>query len=84
MVENKANDRANCKGELALTAVGERRLRGIVRSQESLTLAQITTLLNDGANRTLSKRIVQRSLLRMDFGSFRPTIVPLLSARHLA
>ncbi|GFW65041.1 HTH_Tnp_Tc3_2 domain-containing protein [Trichonephila clavipes] len=37
------SDRANCKGQLALTVRAERRLRHIVRSQRSQTLAQITT-----------------------------------------
>ncbi|GFV57293.1 hypothetical protein TNCV_2679831 [Trichonephila clavipes] len=35
---------------------GERRLRRTVRSHQSQTLAQITTQLNDGASRTVSKR----------------------------
>lgn len=80
----KTSDRANCKGQLALTVRGERRLRRIVRSQRSQTLAQITTQLNDGASRTVSKRTVQRSLHRMGFGSRRPTRVPLLYTCHRA
>ncbi|GFV70627.1 hypothetical protein TNCV_3842081 [Trichonephila clavipes] len=31
----KTSDRANCKGQLALTVRGERRLRRIVRSQRN-------------------------------------------------
>ncbi|GFX58908.1 HTH_Tnp_Tc3_2 domain-containing protein [Trichonephila clavipes] len=80
----KTSDRANCKGQLALTERGEGRLRRIVRSQRSQTLAQITTQLNDGANRTVSKRTVKRSLHRICFRSRRPTRVPLLNARHRA
>ncbi|GFV63353.1 HTH_Tnp_Tc3_2 domain-containing protein [Trichonephila clavipes] len=77
----KTSDWANCKGQLALTVRDVRRPRHIVRSQ---TLAHITTQLNDGANRTVSKRTMQRSLHGMGFGSRRPTRVPLLNARHRA
>ncbi|GFX65877.1 hypothetical protein TNCV_12981 [Trichonephila clavipes] len=38
-------------------------------SQQRQTLAQITTQLNDGTSRTVSKRTVPRSLHRMGFGS---------------
>ncbi|GFW02055.1 HTH_Tnp_Tc3_2 domain-containing protein [Trichonephila clavipes] len=48
----KTSDRANCKGQLALTERGERRLRRIARSKRSQTLAQFTTQLNDGASDT--------------------------------
>ncbi|GFT40663.1 HTH_Tnp_Tc3_2 domain-containing protein [Trichonephila clavipes] len=41
-----------------------------------------STQLNDGAIRTVSELILQRSLHRMDFGIRRPMRVPLLSARH--
>ncbi|GFU82637.1 putative transposable element [Trichonephila clavipes] len=68
----KTSDRANCKGQLALTVIGERRLRRIVCRQRSQTLAQITTQLNDGVIRTVSKWTVQCSLHRMGFGSRRP------------
>ncbi|GFX34331.1 HTH_Tnp_Tc3_2 domain-containing protein [Trichonephila clavipes] len=61
---------------------GERWLRRIVRGQRSQTLALITTQLNGGASRTVSKRTKQSSLQRMGFGSRRPTRVPLLDARH--
>ncbi|GFW16350.1 glycine receptor subunit alpha-3 [Trichonephila clavipes] len=57
-------------------------IKHIVRSQRSQTLAQITTLLNDVATRTISKRTVQHSLHRMGFGSRRHTRVPLFNARH--
>ncbi|GFS72429.1 HTH_Tnp_Tc3_2 domain-containing protein [Trichonephila clavipes] len=77
--QKKTSDLVNCKGQLALTVRGERRLRSIVLSQ---TLAQITTQLNDGVSRTVSKRTVQRSLHRMGFESRRPKRVPLLNARH--
>ncbi|GFU08685.1 uncharacterized protein TNCV_5124231 [Trichonephila clavipes] len=53
----KTSDRANCKGQLALTVCGERRIRPIVSSQQSQILTQITTQLNDGASRTVSKRM---------------------------
>ncbi|GFX40811.1 HTH_Tnp_Tc3_2 domain-containing protein [Trichonephila clavipes] len=78
----KTSDRPNCKGQLTLTVRGVRRLMRVVRSQRSLTAAHITTQLNDGAIRTVSKRTVQHSLRRMGFGSRRPTRVPFLSARH--
>ncbi|GFU80776.1 HTH_Tnp_Tc3_2 domain-containing protein [Trichonephila clavipes] len=80
----KTSDQANCKGQLALVVQGERRLRRIVRSQRSQTLAQITTQLNDGASHTVSKRTMQSLLHRMGFGSSRPTRVPLLNARYRA
>ncbi|GFV83044.1 HTH_Tnp_Tc3_2 domain-containing protein [Trichonephila clavipes] len=80
----KTSHRANCKGHLALTVRGEGRLRCIVCRQRSQTLAHITNQLNDGASRTISKRIVQRSLHRMDFGSRRSTRVPLLNGHHRA
>ncbi|GFT19619.1 HTH_Tnp_Tc3_2 domain-containing protein [Trichonephila clavipes] len=80
----ETSDRANCRGQLALSERGERWLRGIVSSQRSQKLAQITTQLNDGASRTVSKRTVQRSLHHIGFGSRRPTRVPLLNARHQA
>ncbi|GFW72381.1 uncharacterized protein TNCV_704181 [Trichonephila clavipes] len=57
--QKKTNDRANYKGQLSLTLRGERWLRGIVLSQRSETLAQITTQLNDGASHTVSKRTLQ-------------------------
>ncbi|GFW77030.1 transposable element Tc1 transposase [Trichonephila clavipes] len=63
---------------------GKRRLRRIVRSQRSQTLAQITTKLNDSASRTVIKRTVQRSFHRLGFGGRRPTKVPLINARHWA
>ncbi|GFW09327.1 HTH_Tnp_Tc3_2 domain-containing protein [Trichonephila clavipes] len=85
MVEKKlAIARANCKGQLASKVRGERRLRHIVRSQQSQTLAQITNQLSDGTSRTISKWIVQHSLKRMGFGSSRPARVPLLNTRHRA
>ncbi|GBM24225.1 hypothetical protein AVEN_22563-1 [Araneus ventricosus] len=77
----KTNDRANCKGQLALNERGARRLNRIVRSQ---TLAQLTTQLNQGSSRTVSKRTVQRSLHRMGFWSRRVTRIPLLNAHHRA
>ncbi|GFT16644.1 HTH_Tnp_Tc3_2 domain-containing protein [Trichonephila clavipes] len=69
----KNNVRGNWKGQLALTVRGKRRLRRVVRSQRSQTLAQITSQLNDGTSGTVSKRTVQCSLHRMGFGSRRPT-----------
>ncbi|GFY21683.1 uncharacterized protein TNCV_1168271 [Trichonephila clavipes] len=39
----KTSDQVKCKGQLALTVRGERRLRRILRSQRSQTLTQITT-----------------------------------------
>ncbi|GFT95426.1 hypothetical protein TNCV_3326891 [Trichonephila clavipes] len=45
----KTSDRANCKGQLILTLRGERRLRRVVCRQQSQTLAQITTQLNEDA-----------------------------------
>ncbi|GFX60089.1 HTH_Tnp_Tc3_2 domain-containing protein [Trichonephila clavipes] len=78
------SDRANCKGHLALALRGERRLRRIVRSQRSQTLAQITTQLNEGVSCTVSKQTVQHSLHRMGFRSHRPMSVSLLNYRHRA
>ncbi|GFS61954.1 uncharacterized protein TNCV_2592471 [Trichonephila clavipes] len=69
----KISNWANCKGQLASTVHGERRLRRIVRSQGCQTLAQITTQLNEGASRIVTKRTVQRSLRRMRFGSLQST-----------
>ncbi|GFV41783.1 HTH_Tnp_Tc3_2 domain-containing protein [Trichonephila clavipes] len=80
----KSSYRENCKGQLALTVLGERRLRRIIHRQRSQTLTQIATQLNDGDSRTVSKSTVQHSLHRMTFGSCRPTRVPLLNARHRA
>ncbi|GFV47615.1 HTH_Tnp_Tc3_2 domain-containing protein [Trichonephila clavipes] len=80
----KTSDRANYKGQLSLALRGEGWLRRIVRSQGSQALAQITTLLNDSACRTVSKQTVQRSLHRVGFGSRRPLRVPLLNVRHRA
>ncbi|GFV64349.1 HTH_Tnp_Tc3_2 domain-containing protein [Trichonephila clavipes] len=48
----KTNDRANCKGQLALTVGDERWLKRIVRCQRRQTLAQITTQLNDDVSRS--------------------------------
>ncbi|GFW76537.1 HTH_Tnp_Tc3_2 domain-containing protein [Trichonephila clavipes] len=78
----KTSDRANYKGQLALTVYEEIRLGRIVRSQRSQTVAQNTTQLNDSASRIVSKRTKQSSLHRMGFGNSRPTRVPLLNARH--
>ncbi|GBO09663.1 hypothetical protein AVEN_79677-1 [Araneus ventricosus] len=61
MAGKNTSDRTNCKGQLALNEPGVRRLSRIVRSQRNQTLAQITTQLNQGASRTVSKRTVQRS-----------------------
>ncbi|GFW93940.1 HTH_Tnp_Tc3_2 domain-containing protein [Trichonephila clavipes] len=55
----KSYDRTNHKKQLAFTVHGERRLRRIVPSQRSQTLAQMTIQLNDGASRSVSKRTVQ-------------------------
>ncbi|GFX91858.1 hypothetical protein TNCV_3576881 [Trichonephila clavipes] len=44
--QKKTSDRANCKGQLALTARGESRLRRIVRSQRSQILSLIPTQLD--------------------------------------
>ncbi|GFU96424.1 HTH_Tnp_Tc3_2 domain-containing protein [Trichonephila clavipes] len=79
MVNKKTSDRANCKGQLALRARGVRRLQCVVRSQRSQTLVQISTQLNAGASRTISKLTVQCSLHRMGFGSRRPTREPLFA-----
>ncbi|GFW23194.1 hypothetical protein TNCV_3802941 [Trichonephila clavipes] len=59
MGDKKTSDRANCKGQLALTVHGKRRLRRIVCSKQSQTEAQIITQLNDGASRIVSKWTVQ-------------------------
>ncbi|GFX29304.1 HTH_Tnp_Tc3_2 domain-containing protein [Trichonephila clavipes] len=56
----------------------------IVCRQRSQTLAQITTQLNGGASRTVSKRTVQCLLHRMGFLSHRPSKVLLLNVRHRA
>ncbi|GFY34844.1 HTH_Tnp_Tc3_2 domain-containing protein [Trichonephila clavipes] len=80
----KTSNRESCKGQLALTVRAERRFRRIVRSKRSQTFAQITTQLNGGANLSVSKWTVQRSLNRMDFGGIRATRVLLLNARHRA
>ncbi|GFV35662.1 HTH_Tnp_Tc3_2 domain-containing protein [Trichonephila clavipes] len=77
----KTSDRSNCRGQLVLKIRGEIRLKRIIRSQRSQTLAKITIQLNDGANRTVSKWTMQRLLHRMCFRSHRPTRVPLLNAR---
>ncbi|GFW22167.1 HTH_Tnp_Tc3_2 domain-containing protein [Trichonephila clavipes] len=77
----KTSDRANNKRKLALTVRVENWLRRIVRCQRHQTLAQITTQLNDGASRRVSKRTVQCLLYRMGFRSRQPTRVPLLNAR---
>ncbi|GFY26318.1 transposable element Tc1 transposase [Trichonephila clavipes] len=63
----KSSYRENCKGQLALTVLGERRLRRIIHRQRSQTLTQIATQLNDGDSRTVSKWTMQRSLHRMGF-----------------
>ncbi|GFU64688.1 HTH_Tnp_Tc3_2 domain-containing protein [Trichonephila clavipes] len=84
IVDKKLAIRQTAKEQLALTVRGERRLRRIVRSQRNQTLAQITTQLNDGASRTVSKWTAQSSLHRMGFESRRPKRVPLLNARHWA
>ncbi|GFV41256.1 HTH_Tnp_Tc3_2 domain-containing protein [Trichonephila clavipes] len=80
----KTSYRTNCRGTLTLKVRSERRLIRIVRSQRSQILAQITTQLNDGASRTVSKWIVQLSRHCVGFGNPRPTRVPLLNARHRA
>ncbi|GFU50338.1 HTH_Tnp_Tc3_2 domain-containing protein [Trichonephila clavipes] len=84
MVDKKTSDRADCKEQLVLTVQGEKWFWRIVRSQRSQTLAQITTQLNDGARRTVSKWTVPLSLHRMGFGTRRPTRVPLINVRHRA
>ncbi|GBN90862.1 hypothetical protein AVEN_52888-1 [Araneus ventricosus] len=68
----KTSDRAYCKGQLALNERGARRLSRIVHSQRSQTLAEITTQLNQGAGRTVSKRTVHRSPHLLGFGIRRP------------
>ncbi|GBL75622.1 hypothetical protein AVEN_154940-1 [Araneus ventricosus] len=68
----KTSDRANCKGQLAVNERSVKRLSPIVCSQQSQTLAQITTQLNQGTRRIVSKRTVQRSLHRTGFGSVDP------------
>ncbi|GFU20426.1 HTH_Tnp_Tc3_2 domain-containing protein [Trichonephila clavipes] len=73
--------RTNCNGQLVLRVRGERWPRRIVSRQRNQTLAHIIIELNDGANGTISKRTVQRSLPRM---GIRPTTVPLLTALHRA
>ncbi|GFW15917.1 uncharacterized protein TNCV_4431901 [Trichonephila clavipes] len=52
----KTSDRGNCKEQLALTVRGEKRLRRLVHTQRSQTLAQITSQSNDGVNSTVGKR----------------------------
>ncbi|GFX83465.1 HTH_Tnp_Tc3_2 domain-containing protein [Trichonephila clavipes] len=68
----KTSNPANCKGQLASTVRGQRRLRRVVRSQHSQPLAHIITQLKYCASRTVSKWTVQLSLHRMGFGSRRP------------
>ncbi|GFV53502.1 HTH_Tnp_Tc3_2 domain-containing protein [Trichonephila clavipes] len=77
----KNSDRANCKGQLALKESDESRLRRVVRSQKNQTLALITTQLNDGASRKVSKLTLQCLLHRMGLVSRRPTRVPLVNDR---
>ncbi|GFT89743.1 HTH_Tnp_Tc3_2 domain-containing protein [Trichonephila clavipes] len=84
MVYKKTSDQANSKGQLVLTVRGERWIRCILRSQRSQTLVQITTQLNDGVSRTVSKRTVRHSLHRIGFGSRRPTRVQFFNAHYRA
>ncbi|GFU00417.1 hypothetical protein TNCV_4259251 [Trichonephila clavipes] len=56
MVDKKTSDCANCKEQLVSTVRGEKWLRRIVRSQRCQTLVRITTQLNYGASRIVSKR----------------------------
>ncbi|GFT25186.1 HTH_Tnp_Tc3_2 domain-containing protein [Trichonephila clavipes] len=69
----KTSDRANCKGQSALTVRGKRRLKYIVRSQRSQTLAQIITQLNDGISRTVSKRKSYCATLASPYGFWEPS-----------
>ncbi|GFX98814.1 HTH_Tnp_Tc3_2 domain-containing protein [Trichonephila clavipes] len=71
------NSTVGCSELVGIAMRGERRLRRIVRSQRSQTLAQIITQLNDGVSRT-----VQRSLHPMGSRSRQPTRVPLFNAYH--
>ncbi|GBN16436.1 hypothetical protein AVEN_205339-1 [Araneus ventricosus] len=80
MVRKKNWRSGKLQRTISLERAWLRRLTRIVSSQRSQTLAQITTQLNQGTSRTVSKRTVQRSLHRMGFGSRRPTRVPLLNA----
>ncbi|GFX75320.1 hypothetical protein TNCV_3043421 [Trichonephila clavipes] len=59
-MDKKTSNPANCKGQLALTMCGKRRLRRIVRSQQRQTLAQITTQLNNGGSRIVIKKIFHK------------------------
>ncbi|GFV24302.1 HTH_Tnp_Tc3_2 domain-containing protein [Trichonephila clavipes] len=79
-----SRDWTNCKGQLVFIVIGERRIRRILRSQRSQTLAQITTQLNDGSSHTVSKRTVQHSLHPMGFRSRRPLRILLFNALYRA
>ncbi|XP_035228054.1 uncharacterized protein LOC118200224 [Stegodyphus dumicola] len=76
--------RTSDRAQLTRNKRGVRQLSRIVHSQRSQTLAQITTQLNQSDSRTVSKRIVQRSLHHIGYGSRRPTRIPLLNACHRA
>ncbi|GFW80065.1 HTH_Tnp_Tc3_2 domain-containing protein [Trichonephila clavipes] len=80
----KTIDRTNCEGQLALTLCCERRLRCVVGSNQSETVAQIITQLNDGANRKVSNWTVQLLPYLMGFESRQPTRVPFFNARYRA
>ncbi|GFV02020.1 HTH_Tnp_Tc3_2 domain-containing protein [Trichonephila clavipes] len=48
------------------------------------TLPQIAADFNDGPPTSLTLRTIQRNIIDMGFRSRRPTLVPLLTARHKA
>ncbi|GFX00860.1 HTH_Tnp_Tc3_2 domain-containing protein [Trichonephila clavipes] len=80
----KTSDRTNYKRQLALTVLGERRLRRIVRRLQSQTLSQITTQLNVVVIRTAIKWTVQHLFHSMDFKSRQPMRLPLCNPHHRA
>ncbi|GFU40194.1 hypothetical protein TNCV_4289611 [Trichonephila clavipes] len=82
MVSQKSSNRASCKGQLALTVSGREIIEVYCTVPEKPeNISSDYNHLNNGANRTVSKRNVQRSLHRMGFVSHRPLRVPLLNAR---
>ncbi|GFS73019.1 uncharacterized protein TNCV_391391 [Trichonephila clavipes] len=60
----------------------QRRLTRIIKRDRRATLPQIAADFNAWPSTSVTVRTIQQNILDMGFRSLRPTLVPLLTARH--
>ncbi|GFY28882.1 transposable element Tcb1 transposase [Trichonephila clavipes] len=74
--------RGKCGAPRVIDDRSERRLRRCVRADRRATVEQLTTKMNQGANKSVSQTTIQRTLLCLGLRSRRLVRAPILTAVH--